>query len=263
MANIKSQIKRNRRTRSARERNKAVRSELKTRVEGGRPRPPSGAEDADEPLPAGAEAHRQGRRQGRHPQERGRPPQVPPGQEAATSPAAESDALTRRSAGAGTRRRRSLSAAHGAGCQAGQAGHQHLEHQLVGQASAPRRSRSASASSVDRPRAAVVSRAAAWPSAFLAGNVEPFIPSSGGRLRLGPHVGAVEGAASGAKCVVQDGQDLRAGARSPAPSIRCSRSRASAMSPRVDRVGEVPRRQPRPRRGTARRRPRRAWRPAP
>lgn len=46
MANIKSQIKRNRQNERRHERNKAVRSELKTRIKGARTAVESGADDA-------------------------------------------------------------------------------------------------------------------------------------------------------------------------------------------------------------------------
>ena len=48
MANIKSQIKRNRTNEAARERNKAVRSEVKTRVKHAEADIAEGAENADE-----------------------------------------------------------------------------------------------------------------------------------------------------------------------------------------------------------------------
>ena len=48
MANIKSQIKRNRTNEAARERNKAVRSEVKTRVKHAEAAIAEGAENADE-----------------------------------------------------------------------------------------------------------------------------------------------------------------------------------------------------------------------
>jgi len=48
MANIKSQIKRNRTNEAARERNKAVRSELKTRVKHAEVAAAQGAENAEE-----------------------------------------------------------------------------------------------------------------------------------------------------------------------------------------------------------------------
>ena len=48
MANIKSQMKRNRQNEKARERNKAVRSELRTRVKGAERAAAEGAENAEE-----------------------------------------------------------------------------------------------------------------------------------------------------------------------------------------------------------------------
>lgn len=50
MANIKSQIKRNRQNERRHERNKAVRSELKTRIKGARTAVESGADDAGDAL---------------------------------------------------------------------------------------------------------------------------------------------------------------------------------------------------------------------
>ena len=52
MANIKSQIKRNRQNEARRERNKSVRSELKTRTKGALAAATAGAEDATERLQA-------------------------------------------------------------------------------------------------------------------------------------------------------------------------------------------------------------------
>ena len=76
MANIKSQIKRNRQNEVRREKNKAVRSELKTRTKNALIAAETGAEDAAERLRDGREADRQGRRQGRHPRQPGVPAQV-------------------------------------------------------------------------------------------------------------------------------------------------------------------------------------------
>ena len=50
MANIKSQIKRNRQNERRHERNKAVRSELKTRIKGARTAVESGADDAGDAV---------------------------------------------------------------------------------------------------------------------------------------------------------------------------------------------------------------------
>lgn len=52
MANIKSQIKRNRQNETRRERNKSVRSEMKTRTKGALVAAVAGAEDASERLRA-------------------------------------------------------------------------------------------------------------------------------------------------------------------------------------------------------------------
>jgi small subunit ribosomal protein S20 len=67
VANIKSQIKRNKQNEKARLRNKAVKSELKTEIRKFREAAESGDVDA---------ANAQLRMQGRHPQEPGRQPQV-------------------------------------------------------------------------------------------------------------------------------------------------------------------------------------------
>ena len=77
MANIKSQIKRNKQNEKRHERNKAVKSGLKTAVR--KFREAADAGDKDAAVEAGRDADpqaRQGRLQGRHPQEPGRQPQV-------------------------------------------------------------------------------------------------------------------------------------------------------------------------------------------
>ena len=77
MANIKSQIKRNKQNEKRHERNKAVKSELKTAVRKFREAVEAG--DKDKAVELGRDAAtqaRQGRLQGRHPQEPGRQPQV-------------------------------------------------------------------------------------------------------------------------------------------------------------------------------------------
>lgn len=56
MANIKSQIKRNRTNEAARERNKAVRSEVKTRVKNAERAIAEGADDAEELVKAAIKA---------------------------------------------------------------------------------------------------------------------------------------------------------------------------------------------------------------
>ena len=77
MANIKSQIKRNRQNDAAHERNKAVKSGLKTAVRKFREAADAGQADEAKALAVDAgQAARQGRLQGRHPQEPGRQPQV-------------------------------------------------------------------------------------------------------------------------------------------------------------------------------------------
>ena len=73
MANIKSQKKRIRTAEIARVRNKAVRSELKTLIKHVRAAVEAGDKAA---ASAAATRARQGRGQGRHPQEPGRQPQV-------------------------------------------------------------------------------------------------------------------------------------------------------------------------------------------
>ena len=77
MANIKSQKKRNRQNEKRRLRNKAVRSELKTRVKNADAAIAAGADDASDKIARRAEAPRQSRRQGRDPQEPGGPTPVP------------------------------------------------------------------------------------------------------------------------------------------------------------------------------------------
>ena len=162
MANIKSQIKRNRQNEKRTERNKAVRSELKTRTK------------------TAVEAADRGRRQRRRAGPRcamkridkaaakgvihknaGRPPQVPPGQEAQPGHRRRADPLARH-----LRHR-------------GQAGHEHLEHEVVRPGLAAPEVEVGLGEQVDRPaRCGRGPRRRAWPSAFLAGKVEPFMPSS-------------------------------------------------------------------------------------
>ena len=77
MANIKSQIKRNRTNEKARLRNKSVKSSLKTAVRKFREAADAGdAAKAQELAREATRAAGQGRQQGRHPQEPGRQPQV-------------------------------------------------------------------------------------------------------------------------------------------------------------------------------------------
>ena len=77
MANIKSQIKRNKQNEKARQRNKAVKSSLRTSVRKFREAADGGdVEAAETALRAATPAAGQGREQGRHPQEPGREPQV-------------------------------------------------------------------------------------------------------------------------------------------------------------------------------------------
>ena len=80
MANIKSQIKRNKQNEKRRVRNKAVRSELKTRTKAATAAAEQGAENADELARLAIKRLDKAASQGRHPQEPGRPAQVPPGQ---------------------------------------------------------------------------------------------------------------------------------------------------------------------------------------
>ena len=77
MANIKSQIKRNKQNEKAHERNKAVKTGLKTAVRKFREAAEAGDKDKADALGQdAAKQARQGRLQGRHPQEPGREPQV-------------------------------------------------------------------------------------------------------------------------------------------------------------------------------------------
>ena len=77
MANIKSQIKRNRQNDAAHERNKAVKSALKTAVRKFREATEAGDTAVAKAAAADAvQGARQGRLQGRHPQEPGSQPQV-------------------------------------------------------------------------------------------------------------------------------------------------------------------------------------------
>ena len=83
------------------ERNKAVKSELKTRVEDGRhAAAEQGADDAADALRLAQKRLDKAATQGRHPQEPGRPPQEPPDEEhAAAAAATEPDARPRRRSG--------------------------------------------------------------------------------------------------------------------------------------------------------------------
>jgi ribosomal protein S20 len=77
VANIKSQIKRNRQNEAARLRNKSVKSTLKTAVRRFHEAVDAGeADKAQESAREGRPPARQGRQQGRHPREPGRQPQV-------------------------------------------------------------------------------------------------------------------------------------------------------------------------------------------
>ena len=77
MANIKSQIKRIKTNEKARLRNKAVKSSLKTAIRKAREAAAAGdVEKATECRRAAARAARQGRLEGRHPQEPGRQQEV-------------------------------------------------------------------------------------------------------------------------------------------------------------------------------------------
>ena len=77
MANIKSQIKRNKQNLKAHERNKAVKTGLKSAIRKFREAAEAGNKDeAVDARPRGQQEARQGRVEGRHPQEPGRQPQV-------------------------------------------------------------------------------------------------------------------------------------------------------------------------------------------
>ena len=81
MANIKSQIKRVKTNEKRRQRNKSVRSSVRTAVRRFREAVEAGdTEKATELQRAAVEGPRQGGQQGRHPQEPGREPQVGDGQ---------------------------------------------------------------------------------------------------------------------------------------------------------------------------------------
>ena len=78
MANIKSQIKRIGQSEARRERNKSVRSELKTRTKSALFAAEDGADDVAAKVAGAGAAHRQGSRPGGHPPQSGGPPQVAP-----------------------------------------------------------------------------------------------------------------------------------------------------------------------------------------
>ena len=79
VANIQSQIKRNRQNEKRRLRNKSVRAEMRTRTKSAVAAAEAGAEDSCRGAAPGREAHRQGCRARHHPQEHGGQPQVPVG----------------------------------------------------------------------------------------------------------------------------------------------------------------------------------------
>ncbi len=79
VANIKSQIKRNRQNEKRRLRNKSVRAELRTRTKSAVERRRERCRGQRRGAAPGREADRQGGRQGRHPQEHGGQPQVASG----------------------------------------------------------------------------------------------------------------------------------------------------------------------------------------
>ena len=103
VANIKSQIKRNKQNEKRHQRNKAVKSELKTLVRKFREAAASGDKDAAVEALRGVEKARQGRQQGRHPQEPGGQPQVGHGQ---AGRLALTRSARRRRTAVGVRRRR-------------------------------------------------------------------------------------------------------------------------------------------------------------
>ena len=211
MANIKSQIKRNRQNEKRRVRNKAVRSELKTRQKRAVAAAETGAEDADELTRLAIKRIDKAATKGViHKNQAARRKSRLVKRIAAAEAAAElmpgrpAPAADLDSAGATLRpsrvrarssdRRRPASAAGASGAAApGQAGDQHLDHQLRRPGLGPGRSRSASASSAAELGQPVGAEpAGAWASAFLAGKVLPFMPEHvGGRL-LAPDGGAVE-----------------------------------------------------------------------
>ena len=79
MANIKSQKKRNITNAKRAERNKAVKSELKTRVK--TPTASIGTDDNDEDVRLAVKRLDMAAAEGRHPPQPGRPPQEPPDEE--------------------------------------------------------------------------------------------------------------------------------------------------------------------------------------
>ena len=247
MANIKSQIKRNRQNEKRRVRNKAVRSELKTRTKAADHRRRAGRATNAEALTRLAikridkaatkgvihknQAARRKSRLVKQLANAGQLTAARPRAEPAISTAAGSSVAASRASRPACRQRR------------GQAGHQHL------QSPARSRPRLARPAGRGRPRPAARSTRASrsgpsrrlWASAFLAGKVEPFMPSSSAACLLVGHARRRRGAASGRSgCAASPSP--AAGAR-PAPrSCGAARSSAPADVAPVDGVGEVPRR---------------------
>ena len=252
MANIKSQIKRNRQTIVRTERNKAVRSELKTRTKSATTAAAEGAENAAGAGPRGAEAHRHGRPQGRDPQERGRPSQVAPGQEAQPEHLRRLTERVRLSAGASPR----------------SAGHRDIVARRAtstsstrwsGQALPPRRSRSALGEQVDRAHDALVAEAAGLTHGLPGREGGPLHAEQIGGLLLAGDVGAVE--AEHPRVVrVQGAEHLEGMAFAlPDHALQAARARSPGRPDRWRRSDPTAARHRR-RPGTARSRPLRSWR---
>ena len=199
MANIKSQIKRNRQNHKARraQQGRAQRAEdpHQERRHGRR----DGCRERRRARPPRREAHRQGRHQGRHPQERRRPPQVPPDEEAPPPP---------------TDQRRADRAGPAPGSVASSAtdivarrATSTSSTRWSGQALPPRRSRSASASRSIDPHDPVVAELAGLAQRLLGREGRALHAEQLGRLLLARDVGAVEAQHPGV-VGVQGGQHL-------------------------------------------------------
>ena len=260
MANIKSQIKRNRQNLVRHERNKAVRSELKTRTKSAVDRR-RGRRRRRRRAPArGHQAHRQGRRQGRDPQEPGGPAQVPaawPGSSGRPRPTPGSTAH-------GRDRRPPPASASAAGRAVASAGDQRASStRSSGHALPPRRSRSAAASrsmASHDPVVAQPARLAAAPCgpgtsspAGPSSCAASFSPADRRPVEL-QHAGVVP---------VQRGHHLQGMAAATVQHAVQLGERRGDVAP-VEGVGQLPRGDaaaPRP--GTARCPPRPSWAPAP
>ena len=233
MANIRSQIKRNRQNERRRVRNKSVRSEIRTRTKTAVTALDAGAEDAAEATPRRGEANRQGCRPGRHPQEPGGQSQVPPhapGQHLGRGLRPQD--LRRRRTGHRRPRRRFPRRT-----QPAETTHEHLEHRL--------RWKAAASPDVEvglgqqRHRPADPGRAqTATLLECLARRIRAAHPQSGRGLVGRGDAGPVE-AQHGLVVAMQDRQDLQ-GVEGARPEEPAQGPQGTGGVAAVDGIGEIP-----------------------